>query len=73
VRQVNPQDLLIIAKNYCLTRHGNRDIYRILEEVIILRMNDIKMDRFVFESLMTIYENSDLCSVDLKNIFELLS
>lgn len=47
-KQVDLQDLLIITKNYCLTRHGSRDIYRMLEEVIIVRINDIKMERFVF-------------------------
>ena len=64
---------MLVAKNYCLTRHGSRDIYKMLEEVIITRMNDIKSDRFIFDSLMTVYENSDLCSLDLHNLFRFLS
>lgn len=67
------QDLLLVTKNYCLTRHGTRAVYRMLEEVIMNRIHDIKMDRPLLESFMTIYENSDLCSLDLRNVFLILS
>jgi hypothetical protein len=38
IDQVSLDDLIIIAKNYCMTRHGTRDIYKMLEVVIIAKM-----------------------------------
>ena len=51
-----------ICKNYSITRHGSRDIYKVLEVVILARMEDIKINRKVFMGIYNIYNKSDLCS-----------
>lgn len=54
-----------ICKNYSITRHGSRDIYKLLEVVIMARMQEIKLNRKVFVGIYNIYNKSDLCSAEM--------
>jgi hypothetical protein len=41
-----------------------------LEVVITEKFEEIKMDRFAFEGLLVVYENSDLCSAEMMQMFK---
>ena len=56
--------LIDVIKDYTVTRHGSRELYKFLEEVVKATIDDIMKDREALEALLVIYEHSGLCSED---------
>ena len=57
-----------VIQDYNLTRHGGREIYIFFEEVIkikYLKHYNPELDRNTIELLVSIYENSGMCSRDM--------
>jgi hypothetical protein len=57
-----------VIQDYNLTRHGGRELFIFFEEVIkikFLRHYDPEVDRNTIELLVSIYDNSGMCSREM--------
>ena len=55
-------DVINVLKNYAVSRHGSRQIYVFLEEVIWKIFDNVRDDTVAIQTLLVIYDQSELCS-----------
>lgn len=62
VQDISKEELFEITFSYCLTRIGSREFYRTLEIALVSRLEELALDKQLFENFIEVYEKSGLCS-----------
>jgi hypothetical protein len=62
VQDISKEELFEITFSYCLTRIGSREFYRTLEIALVSRLEELALDKQLFENFIDVYEKSGLCS-----------
>lgn len=63
--EMDKETLFEIVHSYCITRIGSRELYRVLELVLVRRLKELAMETDLFDDLIFIYEETGLCSKEL--------
>ena len=62
IQELSKEELFEITFSYCLTRIGSREFYRTLEIALVSRLEELALDKQLFENFIEVYEKSGLCS-----------
>ena len=70
IENVDLDVLQLITKVYCRTRVGSREFHKLLETVILSKLDDIKKEPKMLHAIGYEFETSGLCSIDVLKILK---
>lgn len=70
VESVEPEEVQLMCQVFCRSRLGSRDLHKLLETVILTRLDDIKQKPKMLHSIGFELESSGLCSIDTLKILK---
>ena len=62
--------LQLMARVYCRTRAGSRDLHKMIDTTVLMRLEELKKNPKVLNAIGYEFESSGLCSLDVLKILK---
>jgi hypothetical protein len=69
-KDISLEELVLIVKVFCTTRTGSREFHKLLETVVLQRLEDLKKNMELLYQIGFKFEESGLCSLDTLKILK---
>jgi hypothetical protein len=70
IKEINAEEIAEIVKNVCISRHGSRELYKLMELVVGHKIDEICNHPKAGSQIYRYYETSGLCSSELLGMLE---
>ena len=70
VENVELEELQLMAQVFCRSRSGSRELHKLLETTILMRIDELKKNAKVLYAIGYEFEKSGLCSLDTLKILK---